>query len=146
MPRFDGFREKVRDSFARQSFMRSINAEITALAPGKVTLAAPIDPAFGQQHGYAHAGLTLALGDSAAGYAALSLMEAAQEVVTSEMKIHLLAPAVGARLMATGSVVKAGRRLTIVRADIEAVGETDGARVAVATMLGTMVTVPTAAG
>jgi acyl-coenzyme A thioesterase PaaI-like protein len=55
------------------------------------------------------------------------------EVMTSEMKIHLLRPAAGELLVATGEVIKAGRRLTIVKAEVHA----DGALVAI--LLGTMV-------
>jgi uncharacterized protein (TIGR00369 family) len=55
------------------------------------------------------------------------------EVMTSEMKINLLRPAAGELLVATGEVIKAGRRLTIVQAEVRA----DGALVAI--LLGTMV-------
>lgn len=134
------YAETVKHSFAAQAMMASLGAEITALAPGRVEIAAPLDPAFGQQHGVAHAGFTFALGDSAAGYSALSLVAPGHEVLTSEMKIHLLAPARGARLIARGEVVKPGRRLVIVRAEVFA--EADGAETHVATMLGTIVPVP----
>ncbi|TCM84399.1 PaaI family thioesterase [Rhodovulum steppense] len=138
-PRNPAYDRAVRDSFSRQAMMRTIGAEIVSLAPGLVEIAAPIRPEFGQQQGMAHAGLTFSLGDSAAGYAALSLMAPGQEVVTSEMTIHLLAPAMGARLIARGEVVRAGRRLMVARADVHA--EADGARRHVATLLGTMVPV-----
>ena len=91
-----------------------------------------------QQHGYAHAGLAFALGDSAAGYSALSVMAAEAEVLTTEMKINLVAPAAGARLIATGEVVKPGRRLVVVRARVEAEGDS-GARRLVAVLQGTMI-------
>ena len=55
------------------------------------------------------------------------------------MKINLLAPAVGARLVAEGRVVKAGRRIVVVAADVWAEGP--AGRKQVATMLGTMVPV-----
>ena len=61
------------------------------------------------------------------------------EVVTVEMKINLLAPGVGARLVAEGRVVKAGRRIVVVAADVWAEGP--AGRKQVATMLGTMVPV-----
>ena len=99
-PRTPAFREIVKDSFARQGLMRTLGAEITELGPGRCTITAPIRPETAQQHGFAHAGTTFALGDSACGYAALSLQEEGVEVLTSEMKIHLLAPATGARLVA----------------------------------------------
>jgi uncharacterized protein (TIGR00369 family) len=136
-PRNPGFDATVRASFARQGMMRLIGAEIAALAPGRVTLAAPIRPETSQQHGYAHAGLAWTLGDSAAGYSALSLMAPGEDVLTVEMKVNLLAPARGERLVAEGRVIRAGRRLTVVGAEIHA--EEGGSRRHVATMLGTMI-------
>lgn len=131
--------DKIRASFARQSLMTTFAARMTALAPGEVILTAPILDLARQQHGVGHAGLTFALGDTAAGYAALTLMPAEAEVMTAEMKINLLAPAAGDRLIATGRVVRAGRRLTVVTAEVEA--ETEAGRTLVAVLQGTMVAV-----
>lgn len=112
---------------------------MTALAPGHCTLRAPIRPEVSQQHGFAHAGLAFALGDSAAGYVALGLMATQDEVLTVEMKMALLAPARGAALIAEGRVLRAGRRLLTVAAEVHAEAE-DAALVHVATLLGTMTT------
>ncbi len=131
---------RIRDSFARQGLMRSFEARIERIEDGQVVLSAPIRAAFQQQHGAAHAGLTFALGDSAAGYAALTRMPDGAEVMTVEMKINLIAPAFGDRLLATGIVEKAGRRLSVVTARVEV--ETDGQRKTVALMQGTMIPVP----
>jgi len=117
-PRFAGYAAKVRESFARQALMTTFGAEIRALAPGRCTIAAPVTGHVTQQHGVAHAGLTFALGDSAAGYAALTLMDETIEILTVEMKINLLAPATGADLVATGEVVRPGHRLIVVRAEV----------------------------
>ena len=94
----------------------------------------------GQQHGVAHAGATFAIGDSASGYAALSVMEPGAEVMTVEMKINLIAPAAGTRLLATGEGVKAGRRLVVTRCAVEAEAD-DGSLRAVAVLQGTMIPV-----
>lgn len=130
----------VKDSFAAQGMMQSLKAEIVALAPGMTEIAAPLDPAYGQQQGYAHAGFTFSLADTAAGYAALSLLPPGHEVLSSEMKLHLLAPGRGSRLIAKGEVVKPGKRLVIVRADVYA--ENGSERSHTATLLGTIVPVP----
>ncbi|MBP7001436.1 PaaI family thioesterase [Amaricoccus sp.] len=122
--------------------MRLLGAELVAVEAGRVAIAAPVRPETSQQHGYAHAGLAWTIGDSAAGYSALSLTGAGEEVLTSEMKIHLLAPARGARLVAEGRVLRAGRRLIVVAAEIWAeIWAEDAAapRRHVATMLGTMI-------
>jgi uncharacterized protein (TIGR00369 family) len=140
-PEFDAV---VRASFARQGMMRLIGAEIAALAPGRCTLAAPIRPETSQQHGFAHAGLAWSLGDSAAGYAGLSLLGPGEEVLTTEMKINLLPPAKGERLVAEGRVIRSGRRLLVVGAEVWA--EDGGERRHVATMLGSMMPVTASDG
>ncbi|MEM0948618.1 MAG: PaaI family thioesterase [Pseudomonadota bacterium] len=129
---------KVQASFAAQGMMATLGAKITEVTAGSCTIEAPIRPETGQQQGFAHAGLTFSIGDSAAGYAALTLMPKAAEVVTAEMKINLLAPATGDRLVAVGRVIRPGRRLVVVQSDVYALGET---RRHVALLTGTMVPV-----
>ena len=128
---------KLRASFARQGMMASFDAEIVSLEPGGVRIAAPLTEAVSQQHGAGHAGLTFALGDSAAGYAALTTIKGDADVLTVEMKINLLRPAIGERLVAEGRVIKPGRRLIVVQAEVFA--EAGGERKQVALMQGTMV-------
>ena len=140
-PRDPGFAAKVRASFARQGMMTLLRAELVAVEAGRVAIAAPIRPETSQQHGYAHAGLAWTLGDSAAGYSALSLLAPGEEVLTAEMKVNLLAPAAGARLVAEGRVLRAGRRLIVAAAEIWAEAPGDAPRRHVATMLGTLVPV-----
>lgn len=135
----DAIEARLRASFARQTMMETLGAEMVRAAAGEVVIAAAIAPHLMQQQGAAHAGLAFSIGDSAAGYAALSVLPEGSEVVTVEMKINLLAPAVGARLVAEGRVVKAGRRIVVVAADVWAEGP--AGRKQVATMLGTMVPV-----
>lgn len=131
--------EKVRASFARQSLMTTFGAELVEVGEGRVVIAAPITPGVLQQQGAAHAGLNFALGDTAAGYAALTMIPGEAEVMTAEMRIHLLRPGFGDRLVAEGRVVKPGRRLFVVAADVFA--ERGDKRVQVALLTGTMVPV-----
>ena len=130
---------RIRDSFARQTMMQTLGARIESIAPGKVALTAPILPGSRQQQGFAHAALTFALGDTAAGYAALSVMPEGVEVLTAEIKINLLAPGRGELLRATGRVLKPGRRLVVVTAEVHAIDA--GAETLIAVLQGTMVPV-----
>ncbi|MFC0280662.1 PaaI family thioesterase [Falsigemmobacter intermedius] len=132
-------RHRIESSFSRQGFLTLLGARLLSVAPGEVSLAVTLRPEFSQQHGAGHAGISFTLGDVAAGYAALTLMEPGVEVMTSEMKIHLLRPAVGEELVAKGFVLKAGRRLIVTRADVFARRGPD--EVLIATLLGTMVPV-----
>jgi uncharacterized protein (TIGR00369 family) len=56
--------------------------------------------AISQQHGFVHGGAVSAIADTAAGYAALSLMPADTGALTTEFKINLLVPAAGERIFA----------------------------------------------
>jgi uncharacterized protein (TIGR00369 family) len=119
------FERRVRASFARQAAMGLIGATMTALEPGRCTIELPVRADLTQQHGFVHGGIVGMIADSAGGYAAFTLMPADASVLTVEYKINMLAPAKGERLVAVGSVVKPGRTLSIVRADVHAI---DGAR------------------
>ncbi|WP_343116022.1 PaaI family thioesterase [Ostreiculturibacter nitratireducens] len=132
---------RIRESFASQTLMATFGASVTSISPGSCAISAPILPGARQQQGAGHAGLTFALGDTAAGYAALSLMPEGREVMTVEMKVNLLAPALGEHLVASGRVVKSGKRLTVVTAEVEAV--TGEERRLVALLQGTMIPVDT---
>ena len=84
-------------------------------------------------------GAVAAIADSAAGYAALTLMPATAGVLTAEFKINFLAPAAGERLVAVGRVVKAGRTLTVAQAEVFA--ERGGERTVVALLTATLMSV-----
>ena len=129
--------ERIRASFARQGAMATLAVDLADIATGRVVVAVPIEPRLSQQDGFLHAGVVVAALDSACGYAALALMPNEAEVLTVELKINLLAPASGDRLVAEGGVVRAGRTLTVCRGEAQA--EQGANRVHVATMLATMV-------
>jgi uncharacterized protein (TIGR00369 family) len=92
-----------------------------------------------QQHGFVHAGALAAIADTAAGYAALSVMPPAAGVLTTEFKINLLTPAAGERILARGRVIKTGRTLTL--AQTEVFSETAGQETLVALLAATLMTV-----
>ena len=134
-----GVDERVRTSFARQGLMGTLGAELTAVTPGSVEIMAPVTAAASQQHGMLHAGVTMALVDTACGYAALTLMPPDHEVLTVELKVNLLAPGRGRRVEAVGTVLRPGRTLTVCRGEVHIVGE-NGDRTHIATVLATMAT------
>lgn len=124
------FESRVRDSFARQAAMRLIGAQLAAVEAGRCIIELAVRDVLTQQHGYVHGGIVGMIADSAGGYAAFSLMPADASVLTVEYKINMLAPAAGERLVATGEVLKPGRTLSIVRADVVALQGGRATRVA----------------
>jgi uncharacterized protein (TIGR00369 family) len=114
------YEPRVRASFARQAVMTLIGAVMTRVEPGRCTIELPVREDLTQQHGFVHGGVVGMIADSAGGYAAFTLMPADASVLTVEYKINMLAPARGERLVARGEVLKPGRTLSIVRADVVA--------------------------
>jgi uncharacterized protein (TIGR00369 family) len=113
------FATRIRASFGRQKAMALIGASLAAVGPGSVEIALPYRDDITQQKGFVHGGIIGMIADTACGYAAFSLMPADCSLVTVEYKINILAPAL-ADLVARGEVVKAGRTLTIARAEVYA--------------------------
>ena len=132
------FATQVRSSFERQMAMSSIGAELLLVEQGKVEIALPYRSDLTQQHGYMHAGIITTIADTACGYAAYTLMPAGSEVLSVEFKVNLLRPAKGERFIAVANVLKPGRTLTVVRADVFSVNE-ESERELIATMLATMI-------
>ena len=132
------FAEEIKQSFAKQTIMGLIGAQLTRVEPGIIEIALPYRADLAQQHGYLHAGIVTTIADSACGYAAYSLMPPNSEVLSVEFKVNLLLPAKGEMFLASAQVVKSGKTLTVVRADVFSLGQ-EGERTLIATMLGTMI-------
>jgi len=135
-PSNQSFITEVETSFAKQAVMTLIGAQLTRVEPGLIEISLPFRPDLTQQNDYLHAGIVTTIADSACGYAAYTLMPAASGVLSVEFKVNLLRPAKGSGFVAVAEVLKPGRTLTVVRADVFAID--GGTRELVATMLGTM--------
>ncbi len=117
----DDTRTRIRDSFAKQSAMALIHAEIPVIEEGRAEIEIPHWDGVLQQHGFVHGGVVGMIADSAAGYAAMTVVPEGTSVLTVEYKINMVAPANGDKIVAKGSVLRAGRTLILTKADVYAV-------------------------
>lgn len=138
------FADEVRQSFAKQAIMGLIGGELTRVEAGIVEITLPYRADLTQQDGFVHAGIVATIADSACGYAAYSLMPPESEVLAVEFKVNLLRPAKGDLFVARAEVIKPGRTLTVVRADVFATSGEE--QQLVATMQGTMMRLPRRSG
>jgi uncharacterized protein (TIGR00369 family) len=127
---------KVRASFACQTFMKTIDARLVAVTPGGCEIELPFRSDLCQQHGFLHGGVVTAIAANAGGYAAFTLMPPGTSVVGVEYKLNLFASPKGDRLRARGRVVRPGKTLHAVEAEIDA--EEGGTWKPVGRMLATM--------
>ena len=115
------FADRVRASFAKQHAMALIHATLPVVEAGRTEIHLPHWEGVEQQHGFVHGGVVGMIADSAAGYAAMTLVSASASVLTVEYKMNLVAPADGERLIARGKVVRPGRTLVVTQAEVCAV-------------------------
>ena len=139
-PRDPNFKTRVRESFDRQSAMATLGGYIKSIEPGSVILGMSFDQKLTQQHGFLHAGIVTTMLDSAAGYAAFSLMDPEAAVLTIEFKTSLMAPASGIEFRFEGRVLKPGRTITFATAQAFAIGKSDDEKL-IAEMTATMMAV-----
>jgi uncharacterized protein (TIGR00369 family) len=117
----DLIEQRVHASFDRQGFMTAIGAKVKRVGDGDCVIELPFSDNVTQQHGYFHGGAVASIADSAAGFAAFTTMDEDQQPLTVEFKISLVAPAIGETVEARGRVIKAGRRLKFVQAEVFAI-------------------------
>jgi uncharacterized protein (TIGR00369 family) len=108
----------IKESFSRHGLTATLGASLALISPGEIHIDMPFAKHLTQQNGYIHAGVITSLADNACGYAALSLAPIGCDVLAVEFKINLLAPARAPHFQARARVVRRGRTLTIVRADV----------------------------
>jgi len=135
-PRDPDFTARIAASFAQQGFLSHIGATLQEVTPGRCVIACPFRAELTQQHGVFHGGLLTTLADTAAGYAAMSLLPPGGEVMSIEFKINFLRPGAGAVALARGEVLRPGRTITTGRADV-LMRQVNGKEILCATMLAT---------
>lgn len=115
------FAEFVTASFNKQNAMHLIRATLPVVEHGRTEIHLPHWDGIEQQHGFVHGGVVGMIADSAAGYAAMTMVPASASVLTVEYKMNLVAPAAGEKLIARGQVVRPGRTLIVTKAEVFAV-------------------------
>jgi len=85
---------------------------------GQVACAIDIDRSLYNPGNIAHGGVVFTLADSAMGAAVFMMLGPGQRSVTAELKLNYLAPVTSGTVTATANVVKKGKRLAVVTAEV----------------------------
>lgn len=136
---------RTEHDVSAQPFLVHLGVELTHYAPGQVSMELAMRPELKQNLGFAHGGVTATLLDAAAAYAVGSLAPKNYALLTVELKINLIAPGAGNRLVAHGRVIKPGRTLTVAESRVMSRQE-DGTEKLAASAVGTFILRPRDAG
>jgi uncharacterized protein (TIGR00369 family) len=110
--------ETLRGFYQLSPFMQDLGVEPTAVSPGRVTAVLTLADRHRQHSGHAHAGVQTSLADHTMGSAAQTLVPEGFWVLTADLKLSLLRPADGERLVCEAWVLKPGRTLSFTEAEV----------------------------
>jgi uncharacterized protein (TIGR00369 family) len=133
-------RTAVDRIFENAPFVRSLGIELTGYGKGWCETRIRVQSIHRQQHGFVHAGIIMTISDHTCGGAAVSAVPGNRDVITVENKISFLRPAAAADLVCRAQVLRAGRNLVFVEAEV--IAEQSGKRVPVAKTSSTLAVIP----
>lgn len=119
--------EDYRRRFAQAPFVADLGMQLSSIGGGACETWLEIAPRHLQQHGTVHAGVIATLIDHTAGAAATTTVGEGRYVMTAEFKVSLLRPTRGGRLTCRARVLKPGRQVCFVEAEVYGEGEGEGA-------------------
>jgi len=100
-------------------FAKLLGIEVETVEPGHAVLTMPIRDELKQNHGVAHGGSIAAVIDSAMALAIMPLLAENERTTTVDLTIHYLRPLTEGTARASARVVRAGKRVITVSADLE---------------------------
>jgi uncharacterized protein (TIGR00369 family) len=99
-------------------FNMLVGFEVESLSEGGAVLSMTVQEHHRQIHGVVHGGVTAALADTAAAFAAYTVVPKGIELATIELKINYLLPIPAGKVRAKGTVLRAGRNFVVVECEV----------------------------
>ncbi|PIF46588.1 uncharacterized protein (TIGR00369 family) [Chryseobacterium sp. 52] len=128
----------ITDSFSRSETLQFYKAELLEVDTGFVSIKIPKMEMMTRKAGMFNGAMIASLVDVSSGYASVSHYKDDCYVVTVELKVNYLRPALGDALVSRSYVIKGGAKIIVVRTEIYVLDESTGSESHVATSLVTM--------
>jgi len=110
--------KRIQKALATVPFAKLLGLELESLDSGTATLALNVRTELTQNQGVVHGGAIASLIDTATAFAILSLLAPKERITTVDLTISYLRPLHSGRLRAVAKVIRAGRRLFVVTAEV----------------------------
>ena len=111
------YKQRIVTYLEKQNFMDHIDFALNEIDVGVTAGWLKINEIHKQQKGLFHGGVIATVADIVAGFSAYSLVSENDNVVTGEIKISYLRPAIGDKLYAKGWVIRQGTRINFCEAE-----------------------------
>ena len=131
-------RALIEASFNRSETLKFYEASLIEVEKGFISIKIPKQKMMTRKHGMFNGAMIASLVDVSSGFAAVSNYEDDCYVVTVELKVNYLNPALGENLLSKSYVIKGGKKISVIRTEIYTVNNDLSNEKHVATSLITM--------
>jgi len=114
----DEQRRRVEAAREGVPFLKLLGIEVESVAPGTATLSVAVREELMRNDRIVHGGVMASLIDSAFAFAIIPMLSDGERTVTVDMTIHYLRPLSSGVAKATARIVRAGRRVITVSAEL----------------------------
>ena len=111
-------RKRVERALDTVPFARLIGIQLEEVTEGRSVLTMTVRDELKQNHGVVHGGAIASLIDSAMAFAIIPLLAEKERTTTVDLTIHYLRPLTEGIAKSTARVVRAGRRVVVVSAEV----------------------------
>ena len=111
-------KQLAADSLHKNLFARMIGMRLVDLRPDEATIKIEMRDELRQPHGLLHGGVTATLIDTAMAFAAITCLTEEEKASTIDLTVHYLRPHTEGAFVCTAKVVRAGKRILTVSAEV----------------------------
>jgi uncharacterized protein (TIGR00369 family) len=109
---------RIQKAVESVPYARLLGIELDDIGRGTATLGLNVRQELTQNHGVVHGGAIASLIDTAMAFAIISLLAPKEKVTTVDLTLNYLRPLTRGRITAVAKVIRAGKRLFVVSADV----------------------------
>lgn len=110
--------KRIHEALETVPFAKLLRIELENVAPGTATLGFEVRNDLKQNNGVVHGGAIASLIDTSTAFAIISLLPPDEHATTVDLTISYLRPLRNGRARSTARVIRAGRRLIVVSAEL----------------------------
>ncbi len=114
----DAQKKTAHDVFAKVPYLKLIGMELVDLKTGEAIVRLQMRDELRQPHGLLHGGATASVIDTAMAFAVVTRLAEAEKASTVDLTVHYLRPVTTGAIVCTAKIVKAGKRLLTVSAEV----------------------------
>ena len=109
---------RIHKALSTVPYAKLLGIELEDVSMGTATLGLQVRKNLTQNHGVVHGGAVASLIDTAMAFAIIPCLAPRERVTTVDLTISYLRPVTGGRMKASAKVIRLGRRVIVVSAEV----------------------------